>query len=179
MKTFKKFSLDEATFQTTIASLNQDIPTGNYSDPRVVKALNSFVGTVARATMDGTMIPEMVVSRLRNSLSKIGLTFGEVPMMEGASGSFELPLTSFGGRFGKGVNKEIQRRRCEGVKINNHGLRGINGRVLREHRFHRGNHRRHFVGVLIPYTDSFFNTTIQHSRGVFEGNLRKGGIGNI
>jgi hypothetical protein len=40
MKTFKKFvseeTLDEATFQTTIATLNQDIPTGNYSDPRVV-----------------------------------------------------------------------------------------------------------------------------------------------
>ena len=107
MKTFKKFvstNLDEATFQTTIATLNQDIPTGNYSDPQVVKALNSFVGTVARATMDGTMIPEMVVSRLRNSLSKIGLTFGEVPMMEGESGSYDLPLTSFGGRFGKGVD---------------------------------------------------------------------------
>ena len=104
MKTFKKFSLDEATFQTTIATLNQDIPTGNYSDPQVVRALNSFVGTVARATMDGTMIPEMVVSRLRNSLSKIGLTFGEVPMMEGESGSYDLPLTSFGGRFGKGVD---------------------------------------------------------------------------
>ena len=104
MKTFKKFALDEATFQTTIASLNQDIPTGNYSDPQVVRALNSFVGTVARATVDGTMIPEMVVSRLRNSLSKIGLTFDEVPMMEGESGSYNLPLTSFGGRFGKGLD---------------------------------------------------------------------------
>jgi len=107
MKTFNKFvseeNLDEATFQTTIASLNQNIPTGDYSDPRVVKALNSFVGTIARATADGTMIPEMVVSKMRNSLSKIGLTFGEVPMMEG-TGSFELPLTSFGGRFGKGLN---------------------------------------------------------------------------
>ena len=104
MKTFKKFALDEATFQTTIATLNQDIPTGNYSDPQVVRALNSFVGTVARATVDGTMIPEMVVGRLRNSLSKIGLTFGEVPMMEGESGSYNLPLTSFGGRFGKGLD---------------------------------------------------------------------------
>jgi len=104
MKTFKKFALDEATFQTTIASINQDMPTGNYSDPQVVRALNSFVGTVARATVDGTMIPEMVVGRLRNSLSKIGLTFGEVPMMEGESGSYNLPLTSFGGRFGKGLD---------------------------------------------------------------------------
>lgn len=104
MKTFKKFMLDEETFQTTIASLHQDIPVGNFSDPRVVKALNTFVGTSARATHDGTMIPEMVISKMRNSLSKIGLTFDKVPMMEGESGSFELPLTSFGGRFGKGLN---------------------------------------------------------------------------
>ena len=37
------------------------------------------------------------------NLSKIGLTFDEVPMMEGESGTVELPLTSFGGRFGKGL----------------------------------------------------------------------------
>ena len=104
MKTFKKFVIDEATFQTTLATLDQDIPTGDYSDPKVVRALNSFVGTVARATKDGSMIPEMVVSRMRSSLSKIGLTFGEVPMMEGETGSFDLPLTSFGGRFGKGLD---------------------------------------------------------------------------
>ena len=104
MKTFKKFVIDEATFQTTLASLDQDIPTGDYSDPKVVRALNSFVGAVTRATKDGTMIPEMVVSKMRSSLSKIGLTFGEVPMMEGETGSFDLPLTSFGGRFGKGLD---------------------------------------------------------------------------
>ena len=104
MKTFKKFALDEATFMTTVATLTQDTQKGNYADPAVRLALNRLVGTVASKTQDGTMIPEQVVAKLRNSLSKLGLTFGEVPMMEGGSGSFELPLTSFGGRFGKGVN---------------------------------------------------------------------------
>ena len=104
MKTFKKFALDEATFMTTVAALTQDTQKGNYADPAVRLALTRLVGTVASKTQDGTMIPEQVVAQLRNSLSKLGLTFGEVPMMEGASGSFELPLTSFGGRFGKGVN---------------------------------------------------------------------------
>ena len=104
MKTFKKFALDEATFMTTLATLTQDTQKGNYADPAVRLALTRLVGTVASKTQDGTMIPEQVVAQLRNSLSKLGLTFGEVPMMEGASGSFELPLTSFGGRFGKGVN---------------------------------------------------------------------------
>ena len=104
MKTFKRFDLDEATFMTTVATLTQDTQKGNYADPAVRLALNRLVGTVASKTQDGTMIPEQVVAQLRNSLSKLGLTFDEVPMMEGASGSFELPLTSFGGRFGKGVN---------------------------------------------------------------------------
>ena len=104
MKTFKKFALDEATFMTTVATLTQDTQKGNYADPAVRIALNRLVGTVASKTQDGTMIPEQVVAQLRNSLSKLGLTFDKVPMMEGGSGSFELPLTSFGGRFGKGVN---------------------------------------------------------------------------
>ena len=41
---------------------------------------------------------------MRESLSKIGLTFDQVPVMEGQSGSFELPLTLYGGRFGKDVD---------------------------------------------------------------------------
>ena len=35
-------------------------------------------------------------------MSKIGLTFDTVTMMD-ESGSVDLPLTSFGGRFGKGL----------------------------------------------------------------------------
>jgi hypothetical protein len=57
------------------------------------------VGTIA----GNYVLPEDAVSKLRSSLSKIGLSFDEVPMMEGESGSVELPLTSFGGRFGKGL----------------------------------------------------------------------------
>ena len=103
MKTFKKFALDEATFMTTSAALTQDLQKGNYADPDVRLALNRLVGTIATKTKDGTMIPEQVIAQMRNSLSKFGLTFDVVPMMEGESGSVELPLTSFGGRFGKGL----------------------------------------------------------------------------
>ena len=72
----------------------------DYANPAVVRALNSFVGTIC----DKHVFPEQAISVLRNYLSKVQLTFGEVPMMEGESGSFELPLTSFGGRFGKGLD---------------------------------------------------------------------------
>tara|TARA_B110000902_G_scaffold258882_1_gene329331 strand:+ start:117 stop:572 length:456 start_codon:yes stop_codon:yes gene_type:complete len=41
---------------------------------------------------------------MRGSLSKIGLTFGQYPAMTESSGEFSLPLTLFGGRFGKDVD---------------------------------------------------------------------------
>ena len=50
------------------------------------------------------LLPEHAIENLRNSLSKIQLTFCKVPAMEGSSGSFDLPLTRFGGRFGKDEN---------------------------------------------------------------------------
>ena len=71
----------------------------NYSDPAVIRALNSFVGTIC----DRHVFPEQAIGVLRNYLSKVQLTFGEVPMMEGESGSIELPLSIGAGRFGKGL----------------------------------------------------------------------------
>ena len=41
---------------------------------------------------------------MRASLNKIGLSFPETPVFEGQSGSFDLPLSLFGGRFGKDEN---------------------------------------------------------------------------
>ena len=55
------------------------------------------VGNVARGS-HGFESNEM------NALSKIGLTFDEYPSMTEESGSFNLPLTLFGGRFGKDID---------------------------------------------------------------------------
>ena len=35
---------------------------------------------------------------------RVGLQFGATPVMEGNKGNFSLPLTLFGGRFGKDEN---------------------------------------------------------------------------
>ena len=72
----------------------------NYSDPAVIRALNSFVGIIT----NNYVLPEHAVGTLRNYLSKVQLTFGEVPVMEGESGSVELPLSVGAGRFGKGID---------------------------------------------------------------------------
>ena len=50
------------------------------------------------------MVAEHAIERLRASLDKIGLTFGPTPTMEGSSGSFDMPLSRFGGRFGKDID---------------------------------------------------------------------------
>ena len=100
MKNFKSF-LKESGINTSHQdqAVDKNMNMSVYSDPAVVKKLNAWVGTIA----GNYVLPEDAISNLRSSLSKIGLSFDEVPMMEGGSGSFELPLTSFGGRFGKGL----------------------------------------------------------------------------
>ena len=101
MKNFKSF-LDESGIAAGGWGQSMALKTTNmsvFSDPTVVKKLNAWVGTIAGSYT----LPEDAIHNMRTNLSKIGLTFGEVSMMEGESGSVELPLTSFGGRFGKGL----------------------------------------------------------------------------
>ena len=68
------------------------------SNPKVIRALNSYVGAIANMEY---MLPEHALRIMREKLSRIGLTFGSIPEMTEQSGSVDLPLTLFGGRFGK------------------------------------------------------------------------------
>ena len=97
MKNFKSF-LNELHTSHQNQAIDNNMNMSVYSDPGVVKKLNAWVGTIA----GNYVLPEDAVSKLRSSLSKIGLTFDTVTMMD-ESGSVDLPLTSFGGRFGKGL----------------------------------------------------------------------------
>ena len=94
MKDFKSFMAEHPSYD---ASMN--FSAGGFGDPMVIKKLNALMGklTYGEQFSDG----EPVVRQIRNSLSKIGLTFGEAPNMSEESGSFSLPLTLYGGRFGK------------------------------------------------------------------------------
>ena len=98
MKNFKSF-LKELHTSHQDQAIDKNTNMAVFSDPTVVKKLNAWVGTIA----GNYVLPEDAIHNLRSSLAKIGLSFDEVPMIEGGNGSFELPLTSFGGRFGKGL----------------------------------------------------------------------------
>ena len=75
--------------------------TGDVTNPATLKRLNAYLGSISNMEY---LLPEHALNRLRTSLMKVGLSFGEIPAMEGMNGSFDLPLTRFGGRFGKDEN---------------------------------------------------------------------------
>ncbi len=106
MKTFKNFLNEASGFPTGPVGENPNNLAGevtqtlgsDIADPQNLKRVNAIIGAISNMEY---LIPEHAVERLRNSLSKINLTFPKVPTMEGKSGSFDLPLTLFGGRYGK------------------------------------------------------------------------------
>ena len=95
MRTFKQ-KLNEVHTSHQDLAVDKNINPGVFSNPDVLKKINAWVGQIAGSYV----LPEQAVHQLRSSLLKIGLTFGEA-IMEGKSGSIELPLTLYGGRFGK------------------------------------------------------------------------------
>ena len=101
MKQFKSLINEESGVETSQQNLavDQNTNMSALSDPTVQKKLNAWVGSIA----GNYILPEEAISKLRSSLSKIGLSFNAVPVMEGESGSVEMPLSLFGGRFGKSV----------------------------------------------------------------------------
>jgi hypothetical protein len=99
MKKFKTF-INEVHTSHQDQAVDKNVNMAGLGDPSVIRKLNAWVGSIAGSYV----LPEDAIHNLRSSLAKVGLTFGTVPVIEGKSGSFDLPLTSFGGRFGKGVD---------------------------------------------------------------------------
>ena len=71
------------------------------SNPQVIRRLNAYVGAIANMEY---MLPEHALNKLREKLGRVGFAFGEIPDMTEKSGSFDLPLSMLGGRFGKDID---------------------------------------------------------------------------
>ncbi len=89
MKKFKTF-INEVHTSHQDQAVDKNVNMAGLGDPSVIRKLNAWVGSIAGSYV----LPEDAIHNLRSSLAKVGLTFG----------TFDLPLTSFGGRFGKGVD---------------------------------------------------------------------------
>ncbi len=100
MRSFKKFIKEGRGPHTSDQSRATDngINPSEIQNPRVLRALNAYVGAIANMEY---ILPEQALSKLRSALDRVGYSFGAIPEQTEQSGSFELPLTRFGGRFGK------------------------------------------------------------------------------
>jgi hypothetical protein len=108
MKSFKSYIKEASGFPTGPVGENPNNVGGSLEvnptdvgDQSMLRRLNAIVGTIGNHEY---LVAEHAIGRLRGTLNKIGLSFPEVPQMEGKNGSFDLPLSRFGGRFGKDEN---------------------------------------------------------------------------
>ena len=100
MRSFSKFIKEGRGPHTTDQSRATDngINPSEIQNPKVLRALNAYVGAIANMEY---ILPEHSLSKLRSALDRVGYSFGAIPEMTEESGSFDLPLVRFGGRFGK------------------------------------------------------------------------------
>ena len=97
MKSFSKFLKEDVGTSDQSRATDNGINPSEIQNPRVLRALNAYVGAIANMEY---ILPEQALSKLRSALDRVGYSFGAIPEMTD-SGSFDLPLTRFGGRFGK------------------------------------------------------------------------------
>jgi len=100
MKKFNQFVTEAPTglWNQTPVSMNGD-DNFDITNPSVLKRVNAFVGSIADREY---LIPEAAIQQLRNFMMRIGVQFPKVDLPE--SGAISLPLSQWGGRFGKDLD---------------------------------------------------------------------------
>ena len=101
MRTIKNFIKENVGTSDQNMAVDNGINPSEIQNPRVLKALNAYVGAIANMEY---MLPEHALNKLKEKLGRLGFAFGAIPEMTEKSGSFDLPLTKFGGRFGKDLD---------------------------------------------------------------------------
>tara|TARA_Y100001963_G_scaffold76293_1_gene105823 strand:- start:1528 stop:1950 length:423 start_codon:yes stop_codon:yes gene_type:complete len=74
---------------------------GGFADPMVIRKINAILGKICESGPVGC--PSEAVARIRHSLSLLHLQFGEPNLAEDKA-SLDMPLSAYGGRFGKDEN---------------------------------------------------------------------------
>ena len=102
MKSFNSF-IKEGGIGTSDQNMAVDlgINTAAITNPQVIRRLNAYVGAIANMEY---MLPEHALNKLKEKLGRVGFSFGAIPEMTEKSGSFDLPLSLFGGRYGKDLD---------------------------------------------------------------------------
>ena len=101
MRTFKNFIKENVGTSDQSMAVDQGINPSQIQNPKVLRALNAYVGAIANMEY---ILPEHALNKLKEKLGRLGFSFGAIPEMTEKSGTFDLPLTKFGGRFGKDID---------------------------------------------------------------------------
>ena len=101
MRTFKNFIKENIGTSDQNMAVDNGINPSEIQNPKVLRALNAYVGAIANMEY---ILPEHALNKLKEKLGRLGFAFGAIPEMTEKSGSFDLPLTKFGGRFGKDLD---------------------------------------------------------------------------
>ena len=101
MRTFKNFIKENIGTSDQNMAVDNGINPSEIQNPKVLRALNAYVGAIANMEY---ILPEHALNKLKEKLGRLGFSFGAIPEMTEKSGSFDLPLTKFGGRFGKDLD---------------------------------------------------------------------------
>ena len=101
MKSFNSFIKENVGTSDQNMAVDMSINPSAISNPNVVRRLNAYVGAIANMEY---MLPEHALNKLKEKLGRLGFSFGEIPEMTEKSGSFDLPLSLFGGRYGEDLD---------------------------------------------------------------------------
>ena len=104
MRSFQDYISEDApgAIPGVATHVNQTGGTDTYDiqNADVLKRVNAFVGSIADREY---LIPENAVNQLKGFLERIGLSFDTPELPEG-NGSVTVPLTRYGGVFGKSTD---------------------------------------------------------------------------
>ena len=101
MKSFKNFIKEDVSTSDQNRAVDMNINPSAISKPMVIRRLNAYVGALANMEY---MLPEHALNKLKEKLGRLGFSFGRIPEMTEKSGSYDLPLSLFGGRYGKDLD---------------------------------------------------------------------------
>ena len=101
MKSFNSFIKENVGTSDQNMAVDMSINPSAISNPNVVRRLNAYVGAIANMEY---MLPEHALNKLKEKLGRLGFSFGQIPEMTDKSGSFDLPLSLFGGRYGNDLD---------------------------------------------------------------------------
>jgi hypothetical protein len=99
MKNFSKFNESYQDHQMAAHLKSGDDGVNDIANPKTIDRINSFLGAMGQMEY---LMPEHALNIVRDRLEKLGLTFGDVTLSE--AGKQSMPMTQYGGRFGKDGN---------------------------------------------------------------------------